>query len=401
MSGGIYGDDLVRTEYWELMVEGKKDCARGEMRKGIDKLMRCVVELSPTKWTNERYNMFMRYGHYLCNNDDAVTENDMQVLETKFMDNAQEPMLFRCKAALDLTVLKFKRDNREGSHEAGKKAVAFAEAMDLEERIITTKALRPDITGRPATCLVQDLLNDLEPRLDSVRKAIKFHNSFHNFQSYKLEDACTPPAQAANLDFVVDSYDKFGHSRYMSFQSVIFAVGTKDYPDADVFFVDRLEQQFVNNEEEPMLFRCAAACGLVQYHWHKGDHERASEYKTKACSFMQSADGKELDTKVRCLRHFFHEEGSFPANATVADVMGDLQEMYLGDEGPKQDEVTPDNKVNGVEMRNIIRSERIDPMTFVRRMVQGGDDCDFCMKEKEELGEVDRFACCAICEKAF
>ena len=87
--------------------------------------------------------------------------------------------------------------------------------------------------------------------------------------------------------------NKMGTMRYYAFDQYAFGIGSNQLPVSNQD-VETLQTEFVHNNEEPMIFRCRAACALLQLAFHRGDTEAVEGYRKKARALMRKrqATGK-------------------------------------------------------------------------------------------------------------
>ena len=163
----LYGAELVRTPYWKLLHKAFKAYTDGRERQAADMFIECL-DLAPTKWANERYSAFLVYGHCVCTEADKnTTGKDIDILDTKFVQNTQEPLLFRFKAALDICFLKVKGKDLEGGDAVFQTATDFSNMTDPDASK-WIMALRPDALGKSVRCVVKDLWQDLDETLNAL-----------------------------------------------------------------------------------------------------------------------------------------------------------------------------------------------------------------------------------------
>ena len=399
----LFGDDLVATPYWQRMEKGKELLGRGQARQAMDAFLECIVHLSPAKWINERYNnlcsiFIIFYSTKGGKCKELMTTKDVKLLKTKLVDNEEEPFLFRYKTCLELAGIMLRRGKTVGCLELGKQAIELYEQLWgnsnnilLQNKIM--KAMRPDTGGPSVVCRYQDLVHDMDDRLAMMRKMVHMYSQ----QSAMLSGDIS---SQYDVDLVLSNPNKMAELRFMHFQNSCAMLGQAkgSNPHEAKEGQQKLKEKMIDNQDEPNLFRCQAICTMAAVKWHEGDKEAWATYRNQARLLMNQTTNEHLTQVTRGLRNIAKKEGSIPCDATVAEFYEDMEEIYLADCGPlKPIEAAT---LSNLEIRNILAREELDMPTFCRRMVQGGDDCDVCGKEKEALG-VSRLEACGTCKNAF
>lgn len=88
-----------------------------------------------------------------------------------------------------------------------------------------------------------------------------------------------------------------------------------------------LQEKFIENEEEPNLFRCQAACAILQMKWTAGEKASAAIlYRNLAYSIMTDTTSEHLAQVTMGFHDHFSKDGPSPYEATVAEFYKDMRE---------------------------------------------------------------------------
>lgn len=124
---------------------------RGAHREAADEYLKAVLA-APDHWMEQkimgavatRYHTFHGYTSLLREIYFAPTEADFQTLECDFLNNKEEPVIFRVEAGWTLGLLNYDRGRREVTADFYRIALQIAETITPDEAARSTHAILQD-----------------------------------------------------------------------------------------------------------------------------------------------------------------------------------------------------------------------------------------------------------------
>lgn len=137
--------NVGRQHYFLAAKEAVQAFHQGRHRDSADKYLQAVTDAVPSHgvWASQRWHFFHGYNSILREQYFAIEKSDFKTLQSKFVDNEEEPFLIRSHAAFTMGLLKFDAHKREEAAEFYRQAISFADQAPASERQRTEIATVP------------------------------------------------------------------------------------------------------------------------------------------------------------------------------------------------------------------------------------------------------------------